>query len=152
MKYTKEVIFIEKLISNVLISLNKNSLFQNEDFKVYQKLHFEHWVRVSLCKPNAIIIIFEISNSGLRIDVDRTEELVGNFSYEYIYNNYEKIEELLLMIFTSTIMVQYCGDYLTNLYFIKNKTVQTYRYTTKLGLIRFLKKCEEKIYLPIYDK
>jgi len=152
MQYTQEVLFIEKLISNVLLSLNKNSLFQNEDFKVYQKLHFEHWVRVSLCKPNAIIIIFEISNSGLRIDVDRTEELVGNFSYEYIYNNYEKIEELLLMIFTSTIMVQYCGDYLTNLYFIKNKTVQTYRYSTKLGLLRFLKKCEEKIYLPIYDK
>ena len=150
MKYTKEVIFIEKLISNVLLSLNQNSLFQNEAFKVYQELHFEHWVRVSLCEPNAITIIFEISNSGLRIDMDRTEELMS-FSYEYIYNNSEEIKELLFMIFTSTIMVQYCGNYLTNLYFIKNKTVQTYRYSTKLGLIRLSNNCEEKVYLSIYE-
>ena len=149
MKYSSNVLFIEKIISNVLIKLGKKSLLKNKDFKIYQELHFEHWVKLSLDKNNTISIVLEITNGGLRIDIDRAEEMI-DFSYEYINNNTEDVVNILMMIFTSQIMVQYCGKYLTKLYFINNGTVQTYTYSNTLLVFKCPKDCQEKLYLPIY--
>jgi hypothetical protein len=149
MKYTQNVLFIVNIINKVLLSLNQKSLFQNKDFKIDKELHFKHWVKIYLEKDNSISIIFEISEDGLRIDIDRAEELMS-FSYKYIFNNSKEVEKCLFMIFTSTILIQYCGNHLTYLFFIKGKTVQSYKYSTKLWIIDFFKKCKEKIYLPIY--
>jgi pantothenate kinase len=154
LKYTKEVIFIEKLISNVLTSLNKNSLFQNEDFKIYQELHFEHWVKLSLNKSNSVSILFEISNNELRIDIDRTSETY-TYDIEFIKENEEYIRNIITMIFTCSIKVEYCGENYTKLYFInkEGKTLNTFSFTT--GLLGFFgliskKNCKEKLYPPIY--
>ncbi len=149
MEYTKQILLIEKLINDVLISLNQDLLFQNKVFSIDSILHNEHYVKVILKKTNAVSLLMEICDSGLRIDIDRAEEII-DLDYEYIYKNMEEVSRLLKMIFTSTIMVQYCGKYITNLYFIKNESVETYRYTSTLIPIKFSRYCEEKVYVPIF--
>ena len=150
MKYTNEILYIEKIINEVLLLLNEKPLFQNSNFKIYEELHFADWIKVSLIKSNNVALTFELSHGGLRIDIDKAIEII-DLSYENIVTNSEKLKKILMMIFTSTIMVQYCGKYITNLYFIKNDSVETYRYASTLLPMRFSRYCEEKVYLPIFS-
>jgi len=150
MMYTKEILNIEKMINDVLISLGEEPLFLNKNFITYEDLHFSHWVKLLFIKKNSLNITFVLSNGGLRVDIDRAEEII-DISYENLIKNNEITKQILLMIFTSTIMIQYCGEHTTFLYFIKNNTVKKYKYSTTLITICF-RKCKEKIYTPIFPE
>ena len=151
MLYTDKILCIEKRISNVLNLLNEKPLFKNNSFEVYKELNFEHWVRISLNKKDSIRIIFELSHGGFCIDIDRADELF-DFSYDDVCKDSETIEEILFMIFTSNILVQYCGKHIINFFFIKDKTLKKYIYKNSLFAINCFSTCAEKIYTPIFPE
>ncbi len=151
MKYEDKILCIEKIISEVLLSLNQKSLFENYNFQIDEGLHFKNWVRVYLVKQNTISLTFEISYGGLRIDIDKAEEIFS-FDFDEICNNSSELKKTLKMIFTSTIMVQYCGKNITILYFIKNNHCLKYNYyNTLIPYFCSLHKCVEEVFSPIFS-
>jgi len=155
MIYDKKITYVENLINEVLIGVGEVSLFNNETFEIINsKIHDKSYVVLELVKPNTIELIFWFECGDLRIDIDRTSETY-TYDIEFIKENEEYIKNIITMIFTCSIKVEYCGENYTKLYFInkEGKTLNTFSFTT--GLLGFFgliskKNCKEKLYPPIY--
>ncbi|MCH9740224.1 MAG: hypothetical protein K0U38_05230 [Epsilonproteobacteria bacterium] len=150
MLYDEKVMFTEKVISSALLKINQLSLFENEDFEPLKgKIHSKDYVVLQLTNPNTIELLFWLECGDLRIDIDRTNETFV-YDYDSVVSDRAEIVNLITMIFTSNIKVEYCGEHYTNLYFMNQdgKVLDSLRYRD--ALFAFRKKCVEKIYPPIY--
>ena len=147
MKYEEGVLFIQEIFNEVLISLDEKPLFENEHFYINKELHFEHFIQLRLIKKNVCGVLIEISTTELRIDIDRAEEIF-HMNINYIKNNRVEVTKIIQMIFTSMIMIEYCGDFYTKLFFIKNTFVKSIVHRS--SLISFRINCKEKFYPAIF--
>jgi hypothetical protein len=156
MDYDKNVVFIINIINNVLLKYKEEPILENKKFKVYNELVFSNYLRLYTIDKECVSIMFEITNNGLRIDIDKAEEIIY-YDIGYIYNNETEVMRILNVIFTYICIVTYCGKSYTHISFVSpNKEVVEYQYMTDIlpPLIKnciclFKKKYKRRVYKPV---
>jgi hypothetical protein len=123
---------IISLFDDTFLKLGQEPLSNNEEFTL-DDLQSDFFKRFhSVPKPNRVKLFFELSANGVSFWIDRTREM-PDVSYDFISNNREQFKELLLMIFGSTISVDYKGSR-TTLHFIGADNISLATYTFHYGL------------------
>ncbi|MCG3167164.1 MAG: hypothetical protein POELPBGB_02948 [Bacteroidia bacterium] len=149
MDYEKTVKNKIDIINSVFESINVPELLSNQDFIVDNNFHFEHCVKFILRKPNAINLELVLISDALQINIDRTMETF-EWSNSQISKDIIDVKNLIKILFTSRIKVEYCGSNYTKLYFID-------KYDNYLKTLKYIKGlyfkigCEIKEYEPIYS-
>jgi hypothetical protein len=149
-KYENEVYSKIELVNSVLKSLDIASLEANKDFTIDEQFHQEHYVKFLLQRSNCINLELIFINNALQINIDRTNESF-EWSNNQIQENTEEVKDIIKMLFTSRIKVEYCGYNYTKLYFynVSGNCVKSLKFVTGL----YLKVgCKTMEHSPIYTK
>lgn len=147
MKYVIDVSNKIELVNSVLKELNVASLETNKDFRIDDSFYQGHYVKFLLRKADCIHLELIFIDNAFQINLDRTNESF-EWSNNQIQKNSEEIKGILKMLFTSRIVIEYCGSNFTKVYFFNDRTcIKTLKYVTGL----YLKiGCKTREYPPIY--
>lgn len=149
MNYNNEILQKVNIIDNVLKELNQPGVLSNQDFNI-DEISSEFYLKAYLNTPsNELSLNIILSNFDIQIDIDRVNEAFV-WSNKQIKEEEQEIKDIIKMLFTSNIKVEYCGSNYTKLYFYnKNRIcIKTSKYITGLYLKVM---CKTKEYRPIYQ-
>ena len=146
MKYDKKIFEGVEIINNSLKGLKEFQLLGSPDFLI-DRISHENYLKVDLKKSNCIDLSIIITLDGIQFNIDRMEDGI-EWSYSQFEKSPNEIINLIKIIFTSEIQVQYCGAKYTRLLFNQNhECVKTIKAISGL----YLKiNCKTKNYPPIY--
>ncbi|MCB2376676.1 hypothetical protein LGH70_03745 [Hymenobacter sp. BT635] len=138
------------LFDEVFLTLGQKPLLHNPDFTLDWELN-EFRRFCSVPKRNRVKLAFELSPDGVSFWIDRTSEM-PDVGYDFISNNREQFKELLLMIFGSSISVNYKGNR-TTLYFIPADNILLATYTFHYGLLpSWFRPKTMRLYDPYFEE
>jgi hypothetical protein len=140
------------IFDDVFQQLGQPRLLDNKLFKVKTDLQFDHYLRFDRAdrQDNEIALFFELSNDGATFHIDRTDE-IPEWSFTMIQNDTDKFRQLLLDLFTSSILTEHKGNKTILRLFDKDGR-QIRRFTFYRGLgFYFLSKSDFKLYRPIFN-
>lgn len=147
MKLVQQITEQVDLINEVLVNLNQSALLENSSFLI-DEMSSERYLKVKYDSLSHISFTIVLTPLGIQVDVDRAIEAY-DVGIEYFNNNKTEFKNLIKMLFTSRIKVEYCGSNYTKIYFydVRGSQVKTFKYVTGL----YLKVgCITKEYHPIY--
>lgn len=148
MSYDKKIFEGVEIVNNALKQLKAFQILDSPDFSI-DKISHKNYLKIDLRKSNNVDLSIIITLDGIQINIDRVNEGV-----EWSYSQYEKSQDevinLIKIIFTSEIRVQYCGTKYTKILFFDKKKECLKTIKSIEGL--YLKiNCKIKKYPPIYD-
>lgn len=147
MELVQEITEQVNLINEVLVNMNQSTLLENSNFLI-DEMSSERYLKVKYDSLSHISFTIVFTPLGIQVDVDRAIEAY-DVGIEYFNSNKAEFKNLIKMLFTSRIKVEYCGSNYTKIYFydIGGSQVKTFKYVTGL----YLKVgCKIKEYHPIY--
>ena len=147
MKLVQQITEQVNLINEVLVNVNQSALLENSNFLI-DEMSSERYLKVKYDSLGHISFTIVLTPLGIQVDVDRAIEAY-DVGIEYFNNNKTEFKNLIKMLFTSRIKVEYCGSNYTKIYFydVSGSQVKTFKYVTGL----YLKVgCKIKEYHPIY--
>lgn len=150
MKYEDNVIRKIKFIDSVFNRFSVAGILSNNDFIICDDFHFVDYVKFRLIKNDCIKLELVVTYNSFQINLDRTNETF-EWSEEQFNENVEEIESIIEIVFTSLVVVKYCGLNYTKIYFIDHTgfCVKTLKYITGFYL-RI--NCKSVKYNPIYPR
>lgn len=149
MTYKAEILDIIDTINQVLLRLNKPTIFENPDFSI-DEMSMEFYLKLNFAKKESIHFNIKISLHDIQIGIDRIDEAF-TWSTNALEHDKKEIDNLIEQLFTSTIKVEYCGSNYTKLYLLNSigECSKTLKYVTGL----YLKiNCQTREYKPVYIK
>ena len=147
MELVQEITEQVNLINEVLVNMNQSTLLENSNFLI-DEMSSERYLKVKYDSLSHISFTIVFTPLGIQVNVDRATEAY-DVGIEYFNSNKAEFKNLIKMLFTSRIKVEYCGSNYTKIYFydIGGSQVKTFKYVTGL----YLKVgCKIKEYHPIY--
>jgi hypothetical protein len=147
--YSKEIAFIIEVIDDTLISLGDTKLLNNKHVLIINETKLFGFMQFKLYSGDQHIpIFFEISDNGVRIDLDRASETIY-LSFNYIERERVTVVEFLQNILTCFYIVEYRGAHYTKITLVNTKGISlgSYRYYDSVFIIG---KKRLKLFFPIY--
>lgn len=150
MKFNKQIELKIELLNEILIELNEPVLFDNPDFSVGE-LSTEFYLELKLLNSNQNTIPMEIRVSlfDLQIGLDRVKE-VYEWSNETINEERGKIISFIKCLFTSCILVEYCGSNYTAFSIFNSKGNIAFKTPIIQGFYLKLN-CKKRLFSSIYS-
>lgn len=147
MDLKEEIIYQIGLLNEVLEFVGEPTLFKNSSFVINEISH-SMYLKIYFVKTNNIEIILMFALDGIQISIDRIDEAY-EMDMQKIYENPFELKSFLAMLFTSKILVKYCGKNYTKLYFYDSNGNRIKSITSINGFYHKLN-CNEICYEPIY--
>jgi hypothetical protein len=149
MKFDRQIEYKIELLNKILTDLKKPTLFENPDFSIGElSTEFYLELKLSSSDKNTISMEIRISLFDLQIGLDRIKE-VYEWSNDSIEREQTQIINLIKQLFTSSVLVEYCGSNYTSFTIFNAGGGISFKTPIIQGF--YLKfNCKQKILSPIY--
>jgi hypothetical protein len=140
------------IFDDVFQQLGQPLLLDNKLFSVNSDLRFDNYLRFDRSdkRDDEIALFFELTNDGATFHIDRTDE-IPEWSFKMIQKDKDKFRQLLLDLFTSSIMTEHKGNKtILRLFDNNGRQIRRFTFYRCLGFY-FSSKSDFKLYKPIFN-
>lgn len=148
--YSKKMTFIIGVINDTFKSLGDTDILNNKHVSIVDETKLFSFIQFKFYKGEQhISLFFEISDNGIRIDLDRANETIY-LPFNRIEEGKEKVIAFLQSILTCFYIVEYRGAHYTKITLADKKGTPFDSYTYRDSIFIIGKK-KLKVFFPIYS-